>query len=233
MYTINYQIRNDSCYEGIEDYFARIGYKAYYIYLSIHKFKINIREDFYCVASIGLLRKDTGYTKQDIYNAMKLLIKYKLIKVHNVSRWDRFLTEKQIPDKQVLEVQLLPISDDNKISTFNSELFQYYLDNELNIKHFMIHKLLLMDNRLTIEEIVDKAGFNDDTVFKHIRQMNRKYVLYSEYVKGSKFVNNKFEHHVMKSVKDKQQFMDKYKEATDRNIARWDKKTIMNNDSAL
>lgn len=93
MHTNKYQIRNDSSYEGIEDYFTRIGYKAYYIYLSIHKFKINVQEDFYCVTSIGLIRKETRYTKQDIYNAMKLLIRYKLIKVHNVSRWDRFLTE--------------------------------------------------------------------------------------------------------------------------------------------
>lgn len=226
-------MRNDSSYDGIEDYFNRIGYKAYYIYISIHKFKINVREEFYCVASIGLIRKDTGYTKRDIYNAMKLLIKYKLIKVHNVSRWDRFLTEKQIPDKQVLEVQLLPISDENKISPFNSELFQYYLDNGLNIKHFMIHKVLLLDKGLTIEDIADRTGFDGETVNKHIRQMNRKYVVYSEYVRGSKYVNNKFEHHVMKSVKDVQQFMDKYKEATDRNIARWDKKTIVYNDSAL
>lgn len=163
---------------------------------------------------------------------MKLLIKYKLIKVHNVSRWDRFLTEKRVIDKQVLEIQTLPISEDKQTCRINSELFQHYLDNGLNIKHYTIYKLLLKDNRLTIEAIADKAGFDGDTVHKHIRQMNRKYVLYSEYVKGSKFSNYKFRHHVMKSVKNAQQFIDMYKEATDRNIARWDKKTIMNNDSA-
>ncbi|WP_191803569.1 winged helix-turn-helix transcriptional regulator [Paenibacillus gallinarum] len=178
-----------------------------------------------------MISNETGYTKYDIYNAMNLLIKYKLIKVHNVSRWDRFLSEKQIPDKQVLEIQLLSISDDNKIGTFNSELFQYYLDIGLNIKHFMIHKLLLKDNKLTIEDIAGKTGLDGDAVFKHIRQMNRKYVLYSEYVRGSKYSNYKFKHRLLKSVRNTEQFMDKYKEATDINIARWDRKKIMNNDS--
>lgn len=65
----------------------------------------------------------------------------------------------------------------------------------------MICKVLLIDKGLTIKEIANKTGFGGDIVLTHIRQMNRKYVLYSEYVTGSKHSNYKFKHHVMKCKK--------------------------------
>lgn len=202
------------------------------IYLSLHRFKVNTQDEYYFVASIGLLKKVTGYTKQDIYESIRKLIKLKLIKVHNVSRWDRFLTELNVPDKYLLEIQAIPITQDGKLSRMNGELLQHYYDVGLSIKHYMIYRVLLMDKHLTIEEIADKVGFDTNTVHKLIRQMNRKYVMYSKYVVGSKRSNHKYIHYVLTKCDNKEEFKEKYREEIELNISRWDKKAMNKHDSA-
>lgn len=82
------------------------GYKGLYLYLQLYRFKIyNQKNEDTFLTSISMLRKETGYSTQEIFELLKKMKTAKVIKLLNVSRWDYLLDEKgEIRDKDILQI---------------------------------------------------------------------------------------------------------------------------------
>lgn len=82
------------------------GYKGLYLYLQLYKFKIYNQEyEDTFITSISFLRKETGYSTEEIFELLKKMKTAKVIKILNISRWDYLIDEKgNIRDKDILQI---------------------------------------------------------------------------------------------------------------------------------
>lgn len=170
------------------------------------------------ICSLGLIRKEIGYTTQRIYDLLKLLSKEKVIKV-NLSRWDRLYDDKgKLMDDKILIIEAIDKpdtykgfndegkevdipnepKDDNYYISLDMPLMQHYINIGLNERYFGLHCLLnkLSNNTegkswMSINNMADVLGFGDKTVNSMIYELNRNYLLYSRYQKSSKKVMGK------------------------------------------
>lgn len=153
--------------------FDKIDYDHLYTYINLYKFKINQGEsqDTF-VTSLGYLRKETGYKTEQIFNILKDLHKYNIIKV-DVSRWDYFIVKddkssnnnkkvkyndnaifmaytldkpetERIWNNSKSKYEDQPVTDDDHYISINTGVIEYYrqLHNEIKISKLKPDRLL-------------------------------------------------------------------------------------------
>lgn len=84
--------------------YQKLTYKGLNLYFQLYKFRLHNQDEQYTfVTSISLLRKETGYTSEEIFELLKAMKGAKVIKLENVSRWDYLIDENgSIRDKDIL-----------------------------------------------------------------------------------------------------------------------------------
>lgn len=247
-------IRLKSNWFDVNGKYSKMKHEAFDIYINLFRFKIDVEEyDNYFQVDISDLRQVTGYSKQVIYESIKTLCTLKVIKVLNVTRWDRFLTpDKKIPNYHTLKIVAIdtpqlervdiengvkdsPLSSDDYYVAADLEMYTYYKNNELTIKHYALYCLMRkLSNHverkayMAIEKMGKCLGIHPDVVNKMVHEMNRKYVLFSTYNNNGKG-GLMFEHVVLRNLAHLESLMRAYKESNDRNIKKWDKKLSRKN----
>ncbi|MEC1778421.1 hypothetical protein [Schinkia azotoformans] len=86
--------------------YQKITYKGLNIYFQLYKFRLygQANENTF-VTSISLLRKETGYTTEEIFDILKKMKSANVIQMENVSRWDYLLDENgNVKDKDILVI---------------------------------------------------------------------------------------------------------------------------------
>lgn len=234
--------------------YDHIGYKGLFLYFSLFKFRLyNQEHDYMFVTSISLLHKECRYTKDEIFELLKVMERLKLIKITNKTRWDQLLNnKKKVDEHRVLvviaaDVPVLkkeevtfgqksklkdkPATDDDYYINVDLVLMQHYLDIGLDEKYFPIYCLMRKYENGNIEkksfmEIVNMAevlNYDKNVLNKMIHEMNRKYVLCSRYVNNGKD-NKRFDHYICTNYKSLGKFKDYHKEQIEKNIKKWDRK---------
>src|SRR5690606_20137760 len=122
--------------------YQKITYKGLNLYFQLYKFRLHNQENEHTfITSISLLRKETGYSTDEVFDLLKKLKGAKIIKLQNVSRWDYLLDEEgNIRDKDILFIEAIdtfPISDyknvvDNYYIYIPLDLFDLYKQKGLN-----------------------------------------------------------------------------------------------------
>ena len=111
--------------------YSQMKYDAFNSYINLFKFRIPKQlHEYYFVTSINDLRKETGYTKQRTYDNLARLIKLKVVKILNVSRWDRFIKNGVIPEQNILHIVAVDIPVTNRISTEYGDRDQADTEND-------------------------------------------------------------------------------------------------------
>lgn len=235
-----------------DNVYKKIGYKGFYLYLSLFKFrssKGHKNENIHrFIFSISLLRKETGYSSECIFDYLKLFKKSGIIRFTSVSRWEYLLDENnKIRDKDVIVCETLdypcthiennndvPDSNDDRYISVNLSLLDLYLKEGLNEKYFGIYCLLKFygginksegKSSLKIETIADCLGIHKDTAHKMIKEMNKKYFLWS-YKRGNKKKGYKFEHHIIGHLGEIEKLRKYWKKngCIEKNIEMWKKR---------
>jgi hypothetical protein len=201
------------------------------------------------MTSIYHLRKETGYTKQNIYTGLKELYKLKIIKVINIIRWDRYLDQNNnIPEKTILQIVAIDVPEIEKVTKDNggtidnpkteadfyisieTALLNLYQDRGLSYKYYPVYCLMKKLQNGTIEKksymsvqkMAHRLEYDKDYLNKLIHNMNRKYVLYSDYRNNGKD-GQYFEHHLLSAAQE-EGFLKTYEKGINANIRKWDKK---------
>lgn len=86
--------------------FQKITYKGLNLYFQLFKFRLYNQDNEYTfITSISMLRKETGYSTQELFDLLKKLKSTGVIKIDNVSRWDYLIDENgEIKDKDILVI---------------------------------------------------------------------------------------------------------------------------------
>lgn len=242
--------------------YKRLGADGFYLYLNLFRYYIDRQETEYTfLCPLSFLRKDTGYTSHKVIDLLRLLVKEKVIRIVNLSRWDRLLDEKgKLVDDKVLVIEAIDKpqtyrdknsdgeevdipcdpKEENFYISLDMPLIQHYIDIGLSERYFGLHCLMSKysngtENKswMTIENMASVLGFGDKTINKMIHEMNRKYVLYTRYLKTDKKAigknsmskdGSKFEHFLLRNYDLMGKWMETYKDSIDKNIKKWDKK---------
>jgi hypothetical protein len=222
--------------------YQKITYKGLNLYFQLYKFRLHNQENEHTfITSVSLLRKETGYSTDEVFDLLKKLKGAKIIKLQNVSRWDYLLDEEgNIRDKDILIIEAIdtfPISDyknvgDNYYIYIPLDLFDLYKQKGLNEKYFALYCLIKKwsqneENKMwmSIQKMSKFLGFDKDYVNKMIYEMNRNYFL-SSYRKRKSDGTYFFEHHILDSTKKNEidKFLEIHKSNIDKLIKRVDKK---------
>lgn len=156
---MNYTLRNvkiKSSWFDLDGKFKKMKAEGLHLYLSLFKFRLHNQSfEHYFLTSIKLLRQETGFTKKQILDLLKLQQKLKVINIQNVTRWDRFLdSEGRIPDNHILQITATdipelnevtkgtgqtiqqPMTDDDFYISLEFALLELYIEKGLNYKYF-------------------------------------------------------------------------------------------------
>lgn len=251
-YTIRHlKVRSSWFDEGGK--FSEMGSEVFNTYLNLFKFRLHNQETrYHFMTSIQYLRKETGYTKQKTLDHLKLLSKLKIISINNINRWNKLLDE----NGNILECILLDIiatdlpkttrvetdfgdkdqadSEEDYYVSVDLYLMNYYKDIGLNEKYYPIYCLIKrLSNNLeqkafmSIENMALQLNYDKNTLNKLIKDMNRRYVLYSDSRKNGKG-GYKYEHRLLRKYSDKDKFKSEMESLIQKNIAKWDKKKLKN-----
>ncbi|MDU8675352.1 hypothetical protein [Paenibacillus polymyxa] len=230
--------------------FSKMGIDAFLIYLTLFRFRLHNQDyEYTFLTSISYIRKETKLSKQETFDCLRLLKKFGIIDFENVTRWDRFLnTDKTIPDDRILHIVATdvpnttketndknitydkPVTESDYYISVDLNLFDVYKSRGLNHSYYPVYCLLKKwqnnierKSFMSIQKMADCIGYDKDYLNKLIREMNRQYILYSDYRnngKGSKY----FEHHLMNTLQEETGFLRAYQEQIEKNIKKWDKK---------
>lgn len=243
--------------------YKKIGYDGFFLYLSLFRFLVNRQDREYTfICSLSLIRKETKYSSQLILDLLKLLVKENVLRV-DISRWDRLFDDKgkiivdkcltiEALDKPITERKVngkgeevdTPVSDDDYYINLDLPLIQYYIDQGLNERYIGLNCLMNRYSNntegkswISINKMADILGFGDKTVNNMIYELNRKYLLYSRYMKtdqkvigknGEKESGTKFEHFLLSNLDHMENWLISNKDSIGRNIRKWDKKNKNN-----
>lgn len=231
--------------------FSKIGSEAFNTYLNLYKFRLHNQDHKYqFMTSIYYLRKETGYTKQKTLDHLKVLSRMKIIEVIDFKRWTKLIDEKgNVIENTLLNIIAADLPSTTRIKTDHGDrdqadseddyyvsldlyLMNYYKEIGLTEHHFAIYCLIkrLSNNTeqkafMSIEKMALYLNYDKNTLNKQIKEMNRKYVLYSEIRKNGKG-GYKYEHHLLRKYTDIEKFKLELEAAINKNMARWDKKKI-------
>jgi hypothetical protein len=222
--------------------YQKITYKGLNLYFQLYKFRLHNQENEHTfITSISLLRKETGYSTEEVFDLLKKLKGAKIINLQNVSRWDYLIDEQgNIRDKDILVIvatDTFPISnykkvDDNFYIYIPLDLFELYKQKGLNERYFALYCLIKKWSQnaeqkswMSIKKMSKFLGFDKDYVNKMIFEMNRNYLL-SSYRKKKSDGTYRYEHYILDSVKNDNvnKFLDVHKDNMDKLIKRVDKK---------
>lgn len=174
------------------------GYKGFYLYLQLYKFRIHSQENEHTfITCISFLRKETGYSTEEVFQLLKKLKQTKIISISGVSRWEYLIDEKgEIKEDKTLlitvnsEESFPIIGDFDKPNDFyiyiSFNLLQMYEDKKLDEKHFTLHCLVqrLQHNEskvcyMAIDTMANVLDIDKDTINRMILNLNRNYLMVS------------------------------------------------------
>ncbi|OCS82258.1 hypothetical protein A6M13_07430 [Caryophanon tenue] len=214
--------------------YSKIGYKGLNLYFQLYKFRLHRQDDEHTfITSIAYLRKETGYTTDEVFDLLKKLKSAKIIKVNNYSRWDYLLDNGQVKDKELLHITALdtfPIEDYKKEDSrfyiyVPLDLFNIYQSKGLNEKYYALYCLIEkwsqnMEGKMymSIEKMATVLGFDKDYINKMIHEMNRNYLLASRRRKRTDRQGYRFEHYILDSTdkNEVEKFTATHKETMDK-----------------
>lgn len=220
-----------------ENTFQKIGgHKGFYLYLQLYKFRVHSQDNEHTfVTCISFLRKETGYTTNEVFELLKRLKNAKVISIAGASRWEYLLNDKGeiIEDKALIitvsEKESFPIhSDFDKRNEFyiyvSFKLLKMYEEKKLDAKYFALHCLIQRMQRnedgvcfMSIEVMSEILKLDKDTINRMINTLNREYLLVS-FRKSNKHRRGegsyKFDHI---AYEDNEKYADK-----DKSISNWD-----------
>ncbi|MFC0235510.1 hypothetical protein [Fictibacillus phosphorivorans] len=221
--------------------YQKITYKGLNLYFQFYKFRLHNQENEHTfISSISLLRKETGYSTEEVFELLKKMKSAKIIDINNVSRWDYLIDQ----DGSVKDKEILIITATDSIPTFSKneegfyiyvplKLFEKYKEAGLSEKYYALYCLIAKWSNnierkmfMKIEKIAKHLVFDKDYVNKMIYEMNRNYFM-SSYRKSRKNdFGYSFEHHLLTSTieKDVESFLTSHKENIEKLIKRIDKK---------
>lgn len=229
--------------------FSKMGSEAFNTYLNLFKFRFHNQEHkHHFMTSIHYLRKETGYTKQKILEHLKVLTKLKIIEMLDMKRWTKLIDDKgNILENILLNIIATDLPNTTRVKTELGEkdqadseedfyvsldlyLMNYYKEIGLSEYHFAIYCLIkrLSNNTeqkafMSIEKMAQYLNYDKNTLNKQIKEMNRKYVLYSDIRKNGKG-GYKYEHRLLRKFTDVEKFKEDMKIYIDKNIEKWSKK---------
>ncbi|MBT2656636.1 hypothetical protein J7E81_15560 [Bacillus sp. ISL-18] len=174
------------------------GYKGFYLYLQLYKFRLHNQENEHTfLTSISLLRKETGYTTEDVFGLLKKLKAAKVISIAGASRSEYLLDGKgEIKEDKILSITVCPgesfpiFNEFDKAEDFyiyiSFRLLKGYEDKKLDEKHFALHCLVqrLQHNKnnvcyMAIETMSEILGIDKDTINRMIINLNRHQLMVS------------------------------------------------------
>lgn len=218
--------------------FIKIGYRAFYLYLTLFKFRIYKQEhDYLFHASIALMRKETGYSTEEILEMLKLMKRHKILAFEGLSRWDMLLDDNgKIKDRELIICYSIDVPDTSvegaKWVNVDPNMLEYYKHLGLHERYYAVYCLIRYQadrnsEKKSFTSIEKSAKFLDmdkDTFNKMIHEMNRNYILYSEKRKNGKG-DYYFEHRICNTF----ELVEKFKESDcirngiEKNIKQWDR----------
>jgi len=244
-YTVNSIKINSNWFDDLgrsKNVYQKIGYKGLNLYFQLYKFRLHRQENEHTfITSISLLRKETTYTTDEIFELLKKLKSAKIIKLENVSRWDYLLDENgNVKDKDILMITALDTFPLEKYESDGSrfylyiplDLFQLYENKGLSEKYYALYCLIKKYSQnieekmwMSIEKMSKYLEFDKDYVNQMIYNLNRHYFMCSKRRPNGKG-GYSYEHHILDSVKEDNinKFLEAFKEEMDRLIKRVDKK---------
>lgn len=123
--------------------YQKIGYKGLNLYFQLYKFRLHEQENEHTfVTSISLLRKETGYKTEEVFELLKKMKSAKIINIENVSRWD-YLIENRIDkvihgDGSIEYVEKEVIKDKDTLVITATDTFPIFRYVELEEGEFFI-----------------------------------------------------------------------------------------------
>lgn len=185
--------------------YQKIGTKGLYLYFQLYKFYLPQQEQELFVTSISLLRKETGYSTDLIFELLRKLKRYGVIKMCNVSRWDYLLDGDKVLDKNVLVIAAndvpvterklkgkneidMPVSESDYYISINLSMFDKFKglygtgSKGMNIERYVPLYCLIQKwgkMRMSIENIAALLEFDKDYVHKMLRSMQENKLLKS------------------------------------------------------
>lgn len=218
--------------------FLKIGCKTFYLYLSLFKFRVFKQEhDYLFHTSISLLRKETGYSTDEILEMLKLMKRHKILSFDGLSRWDMLIDEHgKIKDRELITCYSIDVPDTSLEGTrfvnVDPNMLEYYKRLGLHERYYAIYCLIRYQadrnsEKKSFTSIEKSAKFLDmdkDTFNKMIHEMNRKYILYSQKRRNGKG-DYYFEHRICNTFEMVEKFKesDFIKSGIEMNIKQWDK----------
>lgn len=220
-YTLNSIRINSEWFDNDkENVYDKIGYEGLNLYFQLYKFRLHRQEDEHTfITSISMLRKETGYKTDNVFNLLKKLKSANVITIKNVSRWSYLIDSntKKVKDKDILHIvatDTFPIDnyeqqDDRYYIYIPFDLFELYKSKGLNEKYYPLYCLIKKWSQnietkmyMSIEKMAGVLGFDKDYVNKMINNMNRLQLLVSYKRKRDSGYGYKYEHYILDSAKE-------------------------------
>jgi DNA-binding Lrp family transcriptional regulator len=175
--------------------YQKITYKGLNLYFQLHKFRLYNQENEYTfITSISLLRKETGYSTEEVFDLLKKLKGAKIIKIENVSRWDYLIDEKgNIRDKDILVITAIDLPKTEKKARVNSN-GEVKIDQNGNTIYY--------DSPVTKDDYYIAVSFDMLELYKKKKLNERYYALYCLILKWSNgYIDGKFNMSIEKIAK--------------------------------
>lgn len=230
---------------GKKNIYQKITYKGLYLYFTLYRFRVHKQENEHTfITSISLLRQETGYSTEEIFELLKKMKSTKIIDIKNISRWDYLYTTDSNGGKLILDKNILVIEAIDTFSILNYKeevkdyyiyvdlkLMEYYKGKGLNEKHMTLYCFINKWNNnlehkmyMSLEKMAEKLDFDKDHVHKMIYEMNRAYVLSSTKQRRQSKHGFYFEHYILDELKKKDDFIKNYAKNIDLLISKAEKR---------
>jgi predicted transcriptional regulator len=150
--------------------YQKMTYKGLNLYFQLHKFRLHNQEDTYTfVTSISLLRKETGYATEEIFDLLKKLKSTKVIKIENVSRWDYLLDENgNVKDKEVIVITASDLPKTERKQRTDKQGKPMFKDKEKQ-------EPIMIDSPATEDDYYIAVSFSMLEYYKHKKKLNERY----------------------------------------------------------
>lgn len=151
-------IKSDWFEEEPNNKFKKIGSEGLNLYFTLFKFRVARQESEIFITSISLLRKESGYTTEKVFELLKILKENKIIKMSNLSKWIYLLEDKQIKVDKILEIEAIdcPITDEDQLKKYNDE---FHKDQPETKKKKELDFFIKVD--LDLLELYKEDGLNE------------------------------------------------------------------------
>lgn len=230
--------------------YKSIGFNGYYLYLKLFRFLINDETDGYTFyTSVEVIRKVIGMENKAVLELLKLLVKYKIIKI-NITRWDRMLDANgKVLDNKLLIIESIDhpnvpnddseIDEENYYIVVDLKLMDQYLTSGLDKRSLVIFCLMSKYSNnaegkswLTIQAMSNILGIGKSKLTDVIRNMNKQGFLYSKKNKNTKQIAKRngdgyemkwdnYEYKILTSWKNRDEWLKIYGDQINKNLKEW------------